>query len=483
MTYKLIKISVLLVWLVLFGILIERTYLRPSSVIALDVIAEEGIRASDEWSGIYQHGSKIGYAHSVVKREADAYHLIHESELDVLLLGSIQRVRTKIDSYTTLNFLLKYFNFTLESPNSSMEIKGAVLGKKLMLDILTAGQTRKEQIILTEPPYLSPNIKPALVLMGLEPGRKYRFPLFNPATLNTEDASISVEAKEKIKVGDAEQSVYKLKETYQGMEAFSWITEEGETIKEESPLGYVLLKETMSEALKRDKQGPIVDIISLVMIPSDHIEDPSKTKYLKARLTGAQLNGFGLDGGRQAFKNNAVEVSVRAANTAYSLPYSGKDMGEALRPAPLVQSDDRQIQDQARKIVGKERDAAKAARLLNEWVYSAIRKKPVVSIPSAVEVLNQRIGDCNEHTTLYTALARASGIPARMAAGIVYLRDGFYYHAWPEIWDGQWTAVDPTFNQFPADATHIRFVTGDLARQADILKLVGKLKVEVLEYK
>jgi transglutaminase-like putative cysteine protease len=114
-------------------------------------------------------------------------------------------------------------------------------------------------------------------------------------------------------------------------------------------------------------------------------------------------------------------------------------------------------------------------------VYGAIRK-PVVSIPSALEVLKQREGDCNEHTALYTALARAAGIPTRMAAGIVYLEKGFYYHAWPEVWLGRWTAVDPTFNQFPADATHIRFIAGGLDRQSEILRLVGKLKVEVLEY-
>ncbi len=49
--------------------------------------------------------------------------------------------------------------------------------------------------------------------------------------------------------------------------------------------------------------------------------------------------------------------------------------------------------------------------------------------------------------------------------------------------NGEWTAVDPTFNQFPADSTHVRFVTGNLDRQSEILKLVGKLKVDVLEYK
>jgi len=480
---KLTKLAILLLWLVMIGMLIERTYLRPSTVIALDAVTEEGVRTGDEWAGIYQQGRKIGYAHTQVMREADTYHLLEESELDLLVLGSVQRVKTVINSYTTRNFLLKYFNFTMQSGTSTMEIKGAVVGKRLTLDIMTGGQTRNERIALKKPPYLSPNIKPALLLLGLELGRTYTFPVFNPATMNMEDASITVESKERIKVGDQEQNVYKLKETFQGLEAFSWITEDGDTIKEESPLGYVLLKESRVEALKRDKQGPVVDVISLVMIPSDRIDNSDKVRYLKAELAGAPLAGFDLDGDRQRFKEKAVEIRAVEAASSYRLPYTKQDRSTELQPTALIQSDDKRIKAQAAKILSGEKDAQEAAKKINEWVYNAIQKKPVVSIPSAIEVLNQREGDCNEHTTLYTALARAAGIPTRMAAGIVYMRNGFYYHAWPEVWLGQWLAVDPTFNQFPADATHIRFITGNLDRQSEIMRLVGKLKVKVLEYK
>jgi hypothetical protein len=330
---------------------------------------------------------------------------------------------------------------------------------------------------------LTPNIRPAVVRLGLEPGKRYRFPLFNPATMSTEDAYVTVETKETIKVGDSDLAVYKLKESFQGMEATAWITQEGETIKEESPLGYSLLKETQVEAMKRDKRGPAVDIIALVKIPSNPIENPGKVAVLRARLSGAPLEGFELDGGRQAWKDGIIEVRSMAGASSYEIPSTEQDLAAELKPTMLVQSDDKAIREQAAAIVKKEKDARAAAKLLNTWVYDTINKQPVVSIPSAVEVLKQKVGDCNEHTTLYTAFARAAGIPSRMAAGIVYLKNGFYYHAWPEIWLGEWTAIDPTFNQFPADATHIRFVTGDLGRQADILKLVGKLKVDVLEYK
>lgn len=480
---SIIKTGIVVFWLVMLGLLVERTYIRPSSVIALDIVTEEGVRTGDEWFGIYQQGRKIGYAHTRVMREGDAYRLSEESELDILVLNTRQRVRTEINSYATKNFLLKYFDFSMKSDLTDMKIKGAVVGQELALDITTAGQTRKERIRLTEQPYLSPNIKPALLLLGLEQGRRYRFPMFNPATMSTEDAFVTVESKEKIKVGDREQTVYRLKESFQGMEAFSWITEEGETIKEESPLGYVLLKETVQEAMKLDKEGPKVDIISLTMIPSSRIENAAKTQYLKARLSGIPSDRFELAGGRQTIMNGVIEIASAPPKNSYPLPYAGKDMSEHLSSNAFIQSNDKRIIEQARKIIGKEKDAAQAARLLTDWVYNAIKKQPVVSIPSALEVLSQRTGDCNEHTTLYTALARSVGIPTRMAAGIVYMDDGFYYHAWPEVWLGEWTPVDPTFNQFPADATHIRFVTGGLDRQSEILGVVGKLKVDVIEYR
>jgi hypothetical protein len=85
-------------------------------------------------------------------------------------------------------------------------------------------------------------------------------------------------------------------------------------------------------------------------------------------------------------------------------------------------------------------------------------------------------------------MARAAGIPARIAVGLVFVRGvqgAFYYHAWPEVYldegggRGLWLPVDPTFNQFPADGTHLRLVRGGLDKQAAILPLIGSLKITV----
>jgi transglutaminase-like putative cysteine protease len=100
-------------------------------------------------------------------------------------------------------------------------------------------------------------------------------------------------------------------------------------------------------------------------------------------------------------------------------------------------------------------------------------------------VLRTKVGDCNEHTALYVAMARAAGIPARIAVGLVFVHGAFYYHAWPEVYvdrttsSGLWLPVDPTLNQFPADATHIRLTRGGLEKQAAILPLIGHLSIDV----
>jgi transglutaminase-like putative cysteine protease len=134
-----------------------------------------------------------------------------------------------------------------------------------------------------------------------------------------------------------------------------------------------------------------------------------------------------------------------------------------------------------RVILGEETDSLEAVRKINDWLYKNLEKTPTISLPNALDVLETRKGDCNEHATLFTALARAAGIPTKLVLGLVFLDGKFYYHAWNEVFVGKWIAVDPTFGQFPADASHVKFVEGNLNKSAEILRLVGKIELDVVE--
>ena len=120
-------------------------------------------------------------------------------------------------------------------------------------------------------------------------------------------------------------------------------------------------------------------------------------------------------------------------------------------------------------------------RLINSWIYNNLDKKPTISIPNALDVLKTKSGDCNEHSVLFTALTRSIDIPTKIILGIVYLNGKFYYHAWNEVFLGKWVSVDSTFNQLPVDASHIKFLEGDISRSSEIMKLVGKLNLQIID--
>jgi len=96
----------------------------------------------------------------------------------------------------------------------------------------------------------------------------------------------------------------------------------------------------------------------------------------------------------------------------------------------------------------------------------------------------KRSGNCQSHARLYTALARASGIPTRFVSGLVSQDGkGFLYHSWAESWvDGGWQVVDPTFNQPKADVSHLALFEGDGAADlAPLVSIIGRIRLQVVE--
>jgi transglutaminase-like putative cysteine protease len=212
--------------------------------------------------------------------------------------------------------------------------------------------------------------------------------------------------------------------------------------------------------------------------------DPTITS-LRVTLGNADLRGFDLTSPRQRMHGDTMVVTREPADAlvaAYTLPDGGRKMMPELTMAePLVQSNHPDIVRLAKRLARGQRDPRVVAERINQWVYDSVAKRITFGIPSALQVLRARAGDCNEHAQLFVALARAAGIPARVDAGLAYIDGKFYYHAWPEILLRDWVSVDPTFGEFPADAAHLRLTVGGLGRQAEMVRLMGRLKLNVVE--
>ena len=143
-----------------------------------------------------------------------------------------------------------------------------------------------------------------------------------------------------------------------------------------------------------------------------------------------------------------------------------------------VQSHHPMIRALARELSKEGQNKWQLARDINLWVHLNLEKEMVDTV-TALDALYERRGECQSHTFLFTALARASGIPTRIVNGLVYSKEyeGFLYHAWPEVFVGEWRALDPTFGQDQVDATHIKLTEASSESPFRLMEFVGKIGI------
>lgn len=477
--------GIFIFWFVTIAVLLFRHYglnqnIAPAAYKA--VIPDELL--GEQWMGVYYKGEKIGYAGRKIEKKDEGYKVSELLKMRLNVMDTQKEIETITNAFLDSGLRLKSFDFTLKS-DANMIIRGRVRDKNLNVEIETPGAKSEKVIRLKDAPALTLSVIPDILRQGLKTGRKFTMAIIDPATLTQESMFIEVTGRELINAMGIKQNAFKVKGAFKGTEFLMWLTEKGEVLREESPMGFTLIKEAKENAMRIET--PSMDFIAQVAVPFN-LKLPRDTNYLKVRISGIDFKGLELEGGGQHFKGNVLEIVRREIQSieqrAQGIEHRPQTTEEEyLEDTMFVQSKDQRIISTAKEIVKDEKDKLKAARLIYEWVYKNIEKVPAITIPMATEVLKTKRGDCNEHTTLYVALGRAAGIPARIAIGLTYKDGFFYYHAWPEIFVKQWIAVDPTLGQFPADAAHIRLITGDIDKQAQILSVVGKIKIEGLEYR
>jgi transglutaminase-like putative cysteine protease len=481
---RLLSAVVVVAWLVQMGLL-YRSIQASTTNLASD-LSRYG--SSAQWRGIYSRGDKIGFVVGQTVPTADGYELQEDGRIQMTLLGATTAARLHTAVQVDRAFEVRSFQFSMDPGTGPIEVAGTLDGRRLQLTVKTPTGTRTETRDLAEKPALSLSLSRQLASAGLEPGKHIEASVFDPATLRNETMVIDVQAREVVRAAGRPVPAFRVSSRFAGITTTSWITDTGEVVREESPLGLIVVKETPERAtalaVPGDVQSDMLEAAAVVPSPPRRIDDPASVERLLVRLDGVDLSGPEVQGAGQTVTGNEVEVR----DTEKLAPQAGEpDLSPYLRPELFIESDAPEIVAEAKKAAAGATAPRLVAERLTRHVGALLEKKPTVSLPSAREVLRTGVGDCNEHTALFVAMARAIGLPSRIAVGLVYMRGGFYYHAWPEVYldegrgRGLWLPVDPTLNQFPADATHIRLARGGLDRQVAILPAIGRAKMRVLD--
>jgi transglutaminase-like putative cysteine protease len=262
-----------------------------------------------------------------------------------------------------------------------------------------------------------------------------------------------------------------------------WIGEGNEILKEKGMLGISFERTTREDVLFGSSIESSQDLTKVASIPSHvKIKDVRQLKRLELEINGIHQKGIQLDGGRQILKDNILVINKETLTDLTSSMDIKRIMDidkKFLMPSLFVQSDHPKIINLVNKIIADDDNPLERANKIVDWIQKNIEKRPVLSLPDAVSTLTHRVGDCNEHAVLLAALARAAGIPTKVEAGLVYLNGRFYYHAWNLLYLGKWITADSLFDQIPADVTHIRLISGASSQQADLINIIGKIKLRI----
>jgi len=502
-------------WLAGSAMLVRREVFRPH----IERLAEAALRVTPGavFFAVMQGEKQVGFASSTIDTAATTIEQRDYLVVDIVAAGQVHRATAHTSVQLTRTLRVRSFEASLEADQSPARVQGQVVGDTLLNIVLNAapGQPADTQHLRIGGPILLPTLIPLAVALESKPrvGRSYVLPLFDPTSLAPRDVRIDVRAETVFVVNDSSVfdstsgrwlgvlpdtlRAWRLVPETGGAGTESWVDEQGRVVSSRQ-MGFELRRmpyEVAFENWRRESDAsPATPAVATAKKNRDVLETTaiasnkrlkSTVRELRARLSGVSFAGLDLAGGRQTLRGDTLTVKREEGRQLAALyfPILGvQKAGSAdLKQEPFLEVDHREIVALAERLVNGSRDPRVIVERINQWVYDSLRKEVTVGIPSALHVLHTRAGDCNEHTQLFVALARAAGIPARIAAGLAYVDGKFYYHAWPEVMLRGWVAVDPTFGQFPADAAHLRFVNGGLGRQTELLRLVGNLKIDVIE--
>lgn len=455
-------------------------------------------------------GQPLGFASNTVDTVPEGLSVEDRLFLEIPTGGEDPRTEALTVANLTHDLTLRDFEARFVGDGAEYAVHGAVSHDSVMsVEMLGGEASQAVRLPLRPPGVLSTHIPLYLAVRGeLETGETYSFSAFDPLLLRQREIDLRVLAESTLVVPDSATPdtasglwvaarwdtlhAWKVEQAEGGATPVTmWIDDYGKIVTARSGTGFTMERTAFEIAFYNFRRRGAVGgaapgerggIVRRTVLAAGAPPPGAPLAELQVRLRGIDLDAYAVAGGLQTLRGDTLttrrhETPQRAG---YRLPADTVAFRPALAAEPPMQSNDPRLQAQARQIAGRSRNAIRVAQRLNEWVYERLEKEPTTGASTALDVLEALRGDCNEHTMLYVALARAVGLPARTAAGLLYVDGSFYYHAWPEVYLGEWVPVDPTLGQFPAGAGHLRFSVGGLARRVELVPLIGHLGLDVL---
>ena len=477
-----------IVYLLLLSLFLS-TAVRPVCAASFKKLEKPPL--SEQWFGIYVDNERVGFYRQKISEMADGYRIEGDGNVRMKVMGFSKESSTRETYQVAKNLTLRSFDVEQTINGVSSRVSGRAGDGGVRVKSENNGKITEKVLKFKGDLYPGPALNIFPLMQTVTTGKSYKVSTFDAEEVKIKEVKITVLGEEKSPEG---VSSLKLRNNlYPFVNNDIWVDSQGNTRMESVRDGLVTTKAEEPKLL-----GPFVG--ALALSKKDLIYDFSLVRVDPpirdlAKLTGLviEISGWSdalpllQEGGQAVLKSGEGRIVVKtgSAVSPSTAPAVVAADEAYLKPAENIEADAPEIVAKAKELSTGKKDLKEISRTLAVWTADWL-KDTVDDGGSALVSLKERSGNCQTHARLYTALARAVGIPTRFVSGLVYQEGkGFLYHSWTESLLGDaWVAVDPTYAQLPADPSHIKFFEGSSQEDmTPIIAIIGRIRITVQEAK
>jgi len=443
-----------------------------------------------DWYGIYLQGKKVGYLKSTSGREKDPDGTIYKIQLSGIIQNP-SRIKTdeiKIITVTTFRsqppFSMICSIDRVIHKDDTAETRIIRTAKGYEARITQGGETSTHMIGPLEYGFKDYTAVQRWITQNPKEGDEIKYLHLNSETLALEEQTSRIAGIHKTTISGVKTSYYEVTTTgLNGLEVREVFGADGRPYR--LVLGGVFdcrLEPKSSATRMGIPFGSLVKDTAPVNRPLGAAETVTLLKLFIDKKSGSMFDNASGQSVTHTPADDSVIVTLNYSG-GHHIKATHEEIEKNLAAKTRIPVLHSKIIHLARSAVGDAKTPARKVKRLVHFVYQYIEDDYTANPLTLTAIIAKRKGDCTEHAKLFSAMARAIGIPCRTVRGLVYLGDesqAFGLHAWNEVViHGVWVPVDPTWGQTLVDATHIRF-SMDISEEWRILAAVSKMKIKVL---
>jgi hypothetical protein len=456
-------------------------------------IEAQDIEASlgTDWFGVYLKGKKVGYQTSTRKKVGEGADIryIEETRTSMKLVSLGQK--SKLDSTETTEFearppyRLRRAERTESDGTVVQEIRCVATDKGFDVTLTTGKETRRKHV-----PAPDFTLEDALgsdvwLRRGPKPGEKITVRELDIEELKTELVTDTLVATKTSLAHGVEVIYHELETLMHKVNLKGLVRSDVKANVLSATFAGVFELRRESEADAKNTEYS-ADVFVLGMAKID--KKLGRTKKVAGLVVDvpAKEAAFLKSASRQkAVANPPGGVTLKIGKAHADLvKATAAEIEENLAETTAYPIGLPKVKALARRAVGDAETTEEKVRRLVKFVHHYVKPSLAAGVPRLQDLIERKSGDCKSYALLFTALARAAGVPARELGGLLYMGDdvkAFGGHAWNEVViDGFWVPIDASLNEAELDAAHISF-GDDRDATANLLNTLGKLSFRLVE--